>query len=235
MIRRCRSRSLFVAGAGAARSWLGLPRRSTGRLSANPVEDIAAHDRDLGAPVPAAVAGDHAAAAADRLEPPDPVPPDARAVRVLLRDRAPAQLPGARPGASRSSSSSPTSSSGRFITAGHGGLPADGAAGGDVDQGLDPPAGAALAAAAPPGLLSAPRPPALHFIWKVKVVIGEPVYYAAILALLLGFRLVWRLRPSRQGPPPTCTARNAFTGAAPRAAAVLWLPDFARSPPLTAR
>ena len=26
----------------------------------------------------------------------------------------------------------------------------------------------------------------LHFIWKVKVVIGEPVYYAAILALLLG-------------------------------------------------
>ena len=36
---------------------------------------------------------------------------------------------------------------------------------------------------------------ALHFIWKVKVVIGEPVYYAAILALLLGFRLIWRLRP----------------------------------------
>jgi methionine sulfoxide reductase heme-binding subunit len=36
---------------------------------------------------------------------------------------------------------------------------------------------------------------ALHFIWKVKVVIGEPVYYAAVLALLLGFRLIWRLRP----------------------------------------
>jgi sulfoxide reductase heme-binding subunit YedZ len=35
---------------------------------------------------------------------------------------------------------------------------------------------------------------ALHFVWKVKVVIGEPVYYAAILAVLLGFRLVWRLR-----------------------------------------
>jgi sulfoxide reductase heme-binding subunit YedZ len=33
----------------------------------------------------------------------------------------------------------------------------------------------------------------LHFVWKVKVVIGEPVYYAAILALLLGFRLFWRL------------------------------------------
>ena len=33
----------------------------------------------------------------------------------------------------------------------------------------------------------------LHFIWKVKVVIGEPVYYAAILAALLAFRVV-RLR-----------------------------------------
>lgn len=36
----------------------------------------------------------------------------------------------------------------------------------------------------------------LHFVWKVKVVIGEPVYYAAILLALLGFRLVWRFRPS---------------------------------------
>jgi sulfoxide reductase heme-binding subunit YedZ len=34
----------------------------------------------------------------------------------------------------------------------------------------------------------------LHFVWKVKVVIGEPVYYAAILAVLLGFRLLWRFR-----------------------------------------
>ena len=36
----------------------------------------------------------------------------------------------------------------------------------------------------------------LHFIWKVKVVIGEPVYYAVFLALLLAFRAVWRLRSS---------------------------------------
>ena len=36
----------------------------------------------------------------------------------------------------------------------------------------------------------------LHFLWKVKVMIGEPVYYAGILFVLLGFRLVWRLRPS---------------------------------------
>ena len=34
----------------------------------------------------------------------------------------------------------------------------------------------------------------LHFAWKVKVVVGEPVYYAAILTVLLGFRLLWRFR-----------------------------------------
>jgi sulfoxide reductase heme-binding subunit YedZ len=38
---------------------------------------------------------------------------------------------------------------------------------------------------------------AVHFIWKVKVAIGEPVYYAAIVAVLLGFRLVWQLRSAR--------------------------------------
>lgn len=37
---------------------------------------------------------------------------------------------------------------------------------------------------------------ALHFIWKVKVAVGEPVYYAAILAGLLVFRVAWRLRES---------------------------------------
>lgn len=36
----------------------------------------------------------------------------------------------------------------------------------------------------------------LHFIWKVKVVIGEPVYYAAVLVVLLAVRLVWRFRTS---------------------------------------
>jgi sulfoxide reductase heme-binding subunit YedZ len=38
----------------------------------------------------------------------------------------------------------------------------------------------------------------LHFLWKVKVMIGEPVYYAAILALLLAFRIVWRFRQKAQ-------------------------------------
>jgi len=39
----------------------------------------------------------------------------------------------------------------------------------------------------------------LHFIWKVKVAIGEPVYYAAILAALLAIRLVISVRKSRPG------------------------------------
>jgi sulfoxide reductase heme-binding subunit YedZ len=34
----------------------------------------------------------------------------------------------------------------------------------------------------------------IHFIWKVKVVSGDPVLYAVALTLLLGFRVVWRMR-----------------------------------------
>ena len=45
----------------------------------------------------------------------------------------------------------------------------------------------------------------LHFLWKVKVAIGEPVYYAAILAVLLAFRLLWRFRPS--GPAAACNCQ----------------------------
>jgi len=45
----------------------------------------------------------------------------------------------------------------------------------------------------------------LHFIWKVKVVIGEPVYYAAILGALLAFRVLWRFRPNAN--PRRATAR----------------------------
>jgi len=41
---------------------------------------------------------------------------------------------------------------------------------------------------------------AIHFAWKVKVVTGDPLYYAAAVAILLGFRVVWasmrRLRRS---------------------------------------
>lgn len=35
---------------------------------------------------------------------------------------------------------------------------------------------------------------AVHFVWKVKVPIGEPVYYAVALSALLIFRIVWHYR-----------------------------------------
>jgi sulfoxide reductase heme-binding subunit YedZ len=41
---------------------------------------------------------------------------------------------------------------------------------------------------------------AVHFIWKVKVVIGDPVLYAAILAVLLGFRVAWSVRGRLSAP-----------------------------------
>ena len=34
----------------------------------------------------------------------------------------------------------------------------------------------------------------VHFIWKVKLVIGDPVLYAGILAVLLGYRVVRTIR-----------------------------------------
>ena len=45
----------------------------------------------------------------------------------------------------------------------------------------------------------------LHFLWKVKVIVGEPVYYAAILGVLLAFRVLWRFRPNAD--PRRATAR----------------------------
>ncbi len=43
---------------------------------------------------------------------------------------------------------------------------------------------------------------AVHYLWKVKVAIGSPVYYAAIIGLLLAYRVVQWLRspklPHRQ-------------------------------------
>ena len=35
---------------------------------------------------------------------------------------------------------------------------------------------------------------AIHYLWKVKVMVGPPVYYAAIVAALLLFRVVWAVR-----------------------------------------
>lgn len=40
----------------------------------------------------------------------------------------------------------------------------------------------------------------LHFLWLVKSDLREPMVYAAVLALLLGLRLWWTLRPGRTPP-----------------------------------
>ncbi len=42
---------------------------------------------------------------------------------------------------------------------------------------------------------------AVHYLWKVKVAAGSPVYYAVIVAALLAFRLLWSLR-KRAGKQP---------------------------------
>jgi sulfoxide reductase heme-binding subunit YedZ len=42
----------------------------------------------------------------------------------------------------------------------------------------------------------------LHFLWKVKVMIGEPVYYALILGALLAFRVLWHFRPAARVRQP---------------------------------
>jgi methionine sulfoxide reductase heme-binding subunit len=38
---------------------------------------------------------------------------------------------------------------------------------------------------------------AIHYLWKVKVMIGSPVYYAMVIGLLLGFRILWQLRSAK--------------------------------------
>jgi methionine sulfoxide reductase heme-binding subunit len=45
---------------------------------------------------------------------------------------------------------------------------------------------------------------AIHFAWKVKVFVGDPVLYAAAVAVLLLFRLVWAARRAAVWPvrPP---------------------------------
>ena len=41
----------------------------------------------------------------------------------------------------------------------------------------------------------------IHFAWKVKVFTGDPVLYAVILTLLLGFRLAWFVWKSQKSAP----------------------------------
>jgi sulfoxide reductase heme-binding subunit YedZ len=46
----------------------------------------------------------------------------------------------------------------------------------------------------------------IHFAWKVKVFTGDPVLYAVILTLLLGFRLAWIVWKNRATPSPAARA-----------------------------
>jgi sulfoxide reductase heme-binding subunit YedZ len=49
----------------------------------------------------------------------------------------------------------------------------------------------------------------IHFIWKVKVVSGAPIVYASVLAVLLGFRMVWWLKKRAvRTPARTVRPRN---------------------------
>jgi sulfoxide reductase heme-binding subunit YedZ len=41
----------------------------------------------------------------------------------------------------------------------------------------------------------------VHYLWKVKVIIGSPVYYAGIVAALLLFRAAWSLRKAHARTP----------------------------------
>jgi methionine sulfoxide reductase heme-binding subunit len=54
----------------------------------------------------------------------------------------------------------------------------------------------------------------VHFIWKVKVVTGAPVWYAIAIVALLGFRVVWHFR---KVAPAARARRAALSGPRPLA------------------
>ena len=41
----------------------------------------------------------------------------------------------------------------------------------------------------------------VHYLWKVKIMSGSPVYYALIVAALLGLRVLWALKKRGRRPP----------------------------------
>lgn len=42
---------------------------------------------------------------------------------------------------------------------------------------------------------------AVHYLWKVKIIGGSPVYYAVIIAVFLAFRLIWALKVRAERRP----------------------------------
>jgi sulfoxide reductase heme-binding subunit YedZ len=53
----------------------------------------------------------------------------------------------------------------------------------------------------------------IHFLWLVKADLREPLVYAAVLTLLLGLRLGFRLARSRSGKPSSKEAKSQISGA----------------------
>ena len=47
----------------------------------------------------------------------------------------------------------------------------------------------------------------IHFAWKVKVFTGDPVLYAGVLTVVLGFRLFWFLRARAAAAPRLASPR----------------------------
>jgi len=47
---------------------------------------------------------------------------------------------------------------------------------------------------------------AIHFLWKVKVMEGSPVYYATAVILLLAFRIAWWLKSAKLFRPQRVTS-----------------------------
>jgi methionine sulfoxide reductase heme-binding subunit len=46
---------------------------------------------------------------------------------------------------------------------------------------------------------------ATHYLWKVKVATGSPVYYAVIVGVLLTFRIYWTVRQKQKTLRPSLT------------------------------
>ena len=56
----------------------------------------------------------------------------------------------------------------------------------------------------------------IHFAWKVKVFTGDPVLYAVILTVLLGFRLAWFFWKDRKPAPHPSPPAPRVSHIAPR-------------------
>lgn len=57
---------------------------------------------------------------------------------------------------------------------------------------------------------------AVHYLWKVKVATGSPVYYASIIGSLLAFRIYWALRQKQKTVTPAGNVRPRTSRGYPR-------------------